>query len=154
MITKITLFITLLSYAFIVSQSFMYILSLRKAQLALSATSYTELRHLIDANMRARFKWPVYSALLSNLLLLILHVSTVSGLIFITAAIAFIGLIIEVILTLKGNIPLNNIMNSWTPGNYPENWQEIRLQWLNIFCYRQIANITGFLSLLAGVVFQ
>jgi hypothetical protein len=154
MANNIILFISLLSYSVIVSQSFMYILSLRNAQLGLSGSSYTELRHLIDRNMRARLKYAIYTALIATLLLVIINSKTPSGLQFITALIAFAGLVIDVTLTLKGNMPLNNIMNGWTPSNHPANWKEIRYQWLTIFGYRQIATIIGFLCLLIGVVFR
>ena len=153
MLTKITLFATLLAYSFIVSQSFMYILALKDTQLALGGSSYTEVRQLIDANMRSTFKYPVYAALLTSLLLVIVNLKTPLSISFITASIAFIAIVVDTILTLKGNLPLNDIINSWSPTNYPANWKDIRQQWLTIFQYRQIANIIGFLSLLAGAVF-
>src|SRR6478609_9382606 len=99
MITKITLLITLLAYSMIVSQSFMYILSLRRMQLNLSANAYIEFRKLIDANMRANFKYPVYASLLSNLLLLVLTIQNPGGTIFISAAIAFVALVIDTLIT-------------------------------------------------------
>jgi hypothetical protein len=154
MINKIILLITLLSYSLIVSQSFMYILSLRKAQLGLSGSAYTELRQLLDANMRARFKWPTYIALLANLALIIVNLQGPSNLLFGTVVIAFTGLIIDVALTLKRSIPLNEIINKWSATNYPDNWKEIRQQWLEVFQKRQIVNIIGFVSLLIGVIFQ
>lgn len=153
MANKITLLISLLSYAFIVSQSFMYILSLRKAQLDLSAGSYIELRHLIDVNMRANFRWPTYLALLSTLALAIMNIDAPAGMFFVCTVIAFAGLVIDVILTLKRSIPLNNIINKWTPTNYPGNWAAARKQWLDVFRYRQIVNTIGFISLLIGGVF-
>jgi len=47
---------------------------------------------------------------------------------------------------------VNDIINGWAPGNYPDNWKEVRQEWFNIFRYRQIANITGFISLLLGMI--
>jgi hypothetical protein len=153
MITKITLLITLLAYSMIVSQSFMYILSLRRTQLNFTVNAYIEFRKLIDANMRKNFRYPVYAALLANLLLLLLTIQNSESLIFITGAIAFIALVIDTLITVKGNLPVNDIINGWSVDNYPENWRDYRLKWLQLFQYRQIANISGFLSLLIGVVF-
>jgi len=153
MATKITLLVTILFYSVIVSQSFMYILSLKNTQLALGGGSYTELRQLIDANMRHNFKYVIYLTLFANLLLVILNSKTPSGLMFITAAIALVALVIDVLLTLKGNVPVNDIINSWSTESYPDNWREVRDKWFTIFRYRQMATITGFLSLLAGAVF-
>jgi uncharacterized membrane protein len=72
---------------------------------------------------------------------------------FISSAVAFVALVVDVIITIKGNIPVNNIINTWTPGSHPANWNNFREKWLRFFGYRQIANLTGFISLLIGTVF-
>jgi hypothetical protein len=154
MSNKIILLITLLAYSIIVSQSFMYILALKDVQLKLEFNTYTEIRKLIDLSMRANFKYAIYAALLGNLLLVIINIKNPNSLIFITSTISLVALIIDIFLTLKGNLPINDIINTWSSDNYPKNWSEIRMQWFNIFQYRQIANITGWISLLIGVVFR
>ena len=150
---KTILFFALLSYSVIVSQSFMYILSLKNVQLALGGESYVELRQLIDANMKSTFGYVTYAALLSGLLLLIVNVKAPGSLAFITAAIALVALITDILLMLKGSMPLNEVINSWSPNDYPAGWTSIRQQWFDVLSYRQIANITGFISLLTGAVF-
>jgi len=153
MLINIILLITLLAYSIIVSQSFMYILALKNVQLKLGAGSYTETRKLIDISMRKNFTYVVYAALLSNLTLVVVTIKSPGTVLFIAAAIAFIALFADTLLTLKGNMPINNIINTWSSGNYPENWADHRTKWLRIFQYRQIANITGFVILLIGAVF-
>jgi len=153
MITKIILLFTLLAYSIIVSQSFMYILSLKDTQLNLTLRSYIELRKLVDANMRSKFRYAVYAALLSNLILVISTAMRPGSLLFITAVIAFLALVLDTIFTLKGSIPVNDEINTWTPESYPANWPEYRAKWLRIFQYRQIANISGFVILLVGALF-
>ena len=153
MSNKIILLITLLAYSIIVSQSFMYILALKYVQLNLEFNTYTEIRKLIDLSMRANFKYVIYAALLGNLLLVIINIKNPVSLIFITSTISLVALIADILLTLKGNLPINDIINTWSSDNYPKNWSEVRMQWFNIFQYRQIANITGWISLLIGVVF-
>lgn len=153
MTTKIIFAITLLAYAMIASQAFMYILSLKYVQLNLGADSYTEIRKLIDTSMRLNFKYVIYTALLANVLLVILTAKNPSSLVFITAAIALVALVAEIILTLKGNLPINDIINVWSADHIPANWSEIRDKWFTIYSYRQIASITGFVSLVIGMVF-
>jgi hypothetical protein len=131
----------------------MYILALKNVQLSLEAKPYIELRKLIDTSMRSNFKYVIYTALLANLLLVILTGKNPGSLLFITAAIAFIALVADTLLTVKGNLPINDIINKWPADSYPSNWAEYRGKWLDIFRYRQIANITGFVSLLTGAVF-
>ncbi len=153
MATKIILLVTLLAYSIIVSQSFMYILALKNVQLSLDANPYIEFRKLIDTSMRINFKYVIYSALLANLLLVISTIKNPGSLLFITAAVAFICLIADTLLTVKGNLPVNDIINTWTAESFPSNWADYRTKWLTIFQYRQMANITGFVSLMIGAVF-
>jgi hypothetical protein len=153
MLVKVVFLFTLLAYSVIVSQSFSYIIALKNVQLSLNADAYIELRKLLDANFRANFKYAVYAALIGNLLLVITTMKNPSSLLFITATIALIALVADTLLTVKGNLPINDIINTWSSDNYPTNWSDIRTQWLNIFQYRQIANIIGFVSLLIGAVF-
>jgi hypothetical protein len=153
MLVKVIFLFTLLAYSIIVSQSFLYIIALKNVQLNLNADSYIELRKLLDVNFRANFSYVVYAALFTNLLLVLATVRNPSSLLFITAAIAFVALIADTLLTVKGNLPINDIINSWSSDNYPANWSDYRTKWLTIFRYRQIANIIGFVSLLIGAVF-
>jgi hypothetical protein len=153
MTSKIIFTIALLAFAMIASQAFMYMLSLKKVQLNLGANSYIEIRKLIDISMRASFKYVIYVALLANVLLIIVSAKTPTSLVFISATIAFIALVAEIVLTLKGNLPINDIINTWSVDNYPANWITLRDKWFTIFQYRQIASITGFVSLVVGAVF-
>ena len=152
MTNKIILLFTLLAYSMIVSQSFMYMLSLKHVQLNLEAAAYTEVRKLTDISMRGNFKYVIYAALLLSVVLMVLHIKNPGGAAFITAAIAFAALVIDTLLTVKGSLPVNDIINSWTAGNIPASWTELRDKWFTIFQYRQIANITGFVSLLIGTM--
>ncbi|NOT77152.1 MAG: hypothetical protein HOP08_19685 [Cyclobacteriaceae bacterium] len=153
MTTKIILFFALLMYSIIVSQSFMYILALKNAQLGLDINSYIEVRKLIDASMRSNFKYIIYGALISNLLLVIFTFKNPGSLLFITACIGFIALVADTLLTVKGSLPINDIINTWSADQYPSNWADVRAKWFNVYQYRQIANIVGFVSLMTGVVF-
>ena len=149
---RMILFTTIVMYAVVVSQSFMYMLTLRNTQLALSANSYTEFRQLTDANMNGIFKYVMYATLFITLLWTLVNVKTSTSLAFITAAVAFAGLLVDGILTLKGNVALNKIINTWSPTHYPENWKEVRSAWFHVFQFRQVANIIGFISLMIGTV--
>lgn len=147
------LFLTIFAYSVIVSQSFMYIIALKNVQKAMGAASYIELRKLMDAGFRAKFKFAFYAALICNLMLVISIANDPGSLLFICSTLAFLALILDVVLALQGNAPINNLINSWTAENHPADWATYRKKWLTIFQYRQIANITGFTSLLIGAIF-
>jgi len=150
---NIILFINLLAWSVMVSQSFSYIIALRNVQVNMAAGTYIELRKLLDKNFRKKYSIVVYTTLASSTILLIICCVEPTSFLFISSAIAWIALIIDTILTIKGNMPINNIINTWTKENYPDNWYSYRSKWLSIFGKRQVAVITGFLSLLLGVVF-
>ena len=151
---KIVLFITLLLYTIIVSQSWSYIISLRNVQQHLEAPAYIAFRQLTDKNFNAKFRYVIYASLLANLVLLILCGIQFSGLLFTGAVISFTALLTDTFIAVKGNVPINKIINTWTPEQYPSNWAGYRNTWLRIFSIRQALNITGFISLLATAIFS
>ncbi|TGM09723.1 DUF1772 domain-containing protein [Leptospira barantonii] len=151
--TKIILFSALFTYSWIVSQSYMYVIALENVQMAMDAPSYIELRQLLDTSFKANFKFAMIGALASNLLLVIFTARNYRSPFFIAATLSFLALIVDTLLTLKGNVPLNELINTWTTTNYPADWSETRADWLRIFHYRQIANGSGFVILLAGTIF-
>ncbi len=153
MAIKITLFITLLMYAFIISQSFFYILAMTSILKKMQAGTYIETRNLLTETLQVPLKVIYYTALGASLLLTSFCVVNPNGLLFITSIIAFVALLADALLAVKGNIPLNKYINSWTSNNYPEEWQQYRSKWFNLYHIRQGLNITGFVSLLAGLVF-
>lgn len=122
-------------------------------QLKLDRNSYTEIRKLIDSSMRASFKYVIYVALLANVLLVIATAKTPCSLVFWGAIIALFALVAEILFTLKGNLPINNVINTWSADSTPANWATFGGKWFTIFQYRQIASITGFISLVIASIF-
>ncbi len=153
MLPRIILLLTILSYSVIVAQSFMYMIAFKKAQYKMKAASYIELRQLLDAGFKANYKYAVYAALLSNLALLVMISKDAASIFFVTSLLAFCALIIDILLSVKGNVPINEAINTWSAENYPADWADYRTEWLQIFQYRQAVTITGFILLLAGSVF-
>lgn len=153
MIIKLLFFFNLFVYAVIVSQSFMYMIALRNIQERLEAASYIELRKLLDENFTAKFKWVMYAGLLLSLMLLIITAQQSTGILFLSSFFAFLGLLADAVVTTNGNLPLNTFIRSWTADQYPGDWKMYRSKWLLFLSWRQVANISGFVSLLAGAVF-
>lgn len=150
---KIALFITLILYAVVISQSFFYILAMSNTMKNMQAAVYIESRKLLDRNLQSSLQTVYYLALAASVLLIAFCITNPSGLLFICSVAALALLLVDVVLALKGNIPLNKIFNSWTSSQYPDNWQEYRAKWFIIYNLRQFANIIGFVILLTGLVF-
>lgn len=150
---RIVLLVNLLAWSFLVGQSFMYIIALGNVQRSLDAASYIELRKLLDRNFRLKFRFVFYATLITSPLLTLLCCLGTGSVLFITSVIALAAIIADTLLMMKGNMPINNLINSWSVEHYPADWKQYRSKWLYVFQWRQVANITGFTSLLTGVVF-
>lgn len=153
MLIKITLFITLVCYAFVISQSFFYMLAMSDVTKKMQAAAYIETRKLLDKELQHSLSLIYYISLASSVLLTAFSVVNPNGLLFICSVIAFVALLVDVALALKGNNPLNKAINKWTTTAYPANWKQYRSRWFNIYHIRQVVNIAGFITLLAGLVF-
>lgn len=150
---KITLFITLVLYAAVISQSFFYMLGMAGATRGMQINSYIEARQLLDKYLSHSLPFIYYGTLVASIALTAFCVTNPSGLLFISAVIALVALLIDMIVTIKGNVPLNREIRNWTNANYPANWNDFRSRWLSIYQLRQVANLTGFIALVAGIIF-
>ncbi len=153
MLIKITLFITLVCYAFVISQSFFYVLAMSDATKKMQASVYIETRKLIDQELQQSGYLMYYITLAASVALTAFSVVNPSGLLFICSVVALIALVVDIAVAIKGNIPLNRAISEWTPSAYPGNWQQYRSRWFSFYHIRQGVNIAGFLTLLAGLVF-
>lgn len=150
---KITLFITLVLYAFVAGQSLFYILAMSGATKKMQVASYIETRKLIDKELRQSLYLVYYLALAASIILTAFSVVNPHGVLFICSIVSLLSLVADILISLKGNIPLNNIINRWTITDYPDNWQQYREKWFTLYHIRQAVNMIGFFSLLAGIVF-
>ena len=153
MATQIILLFDLLLYSIIAAQSISYIISLTDVQQKMNVNEYIVFRKLTDKNFRLKYAKVVYATLLSSLALVIITIMHFNLLLLVCAVIALLAFVIDIMITVKGNLPINDIINTWTAESYPANWNEYRQKWLDFFRLRQIVNLVGFVSLLLGVVF-
>jgi hypothetical protein len=151
---QLLVFVTLLCYTVVVSQSFSYIIAIKNVHENLSAEEYIVTRKLTDRNFRAKFKYVFYATLISSTLLCIVSAVEGSALLITGAIVAWVCFVLDAYFMVKGNLPINAMINNWEIGNYPADWKTYRKKWLDVFMKRQVANITGFVVLLAAVIFS
>jgi hypothetical protein len=151
---RIAIVASLVTYSIVVSQPIFYIVALGRAQRALSAAAYIELRQCINSVMTRRVPVIYLSALAAVLALLVfsLRLRDWSGLV--TATVALLCLVVDVFLMIRENVPINGVIDQWSTTNYPEDWESYRTRWFEVFAYRQIVLLVGFLALLVGAVSQ
>ncbi|MBL7693569.1 MAG: hypothetical protein JNK91_01915 [Ferruginibacter sp.] len=153
MFLPVVLFLTLLVWSVLVGQSYMYAIALTDVSRSLDAASYIRFRQRTDANFRAKYTWVVYAAMLLTPILCVLAWQG-GWLLFGASLLALKMLALDILLTIRGNMPINKRINGWTVENYPADWEQYRSKWLSVYAKRQIVTIIGFAALLAGAVFN
>jgi hypothetical protein len=141
---KITLFITLFLYAVIISQRMFYILGMSKVLNGMQAIACIDTRKLPGQHLRASPRIVYYVSLIASVALIAFCLVNSSGLLFICTVIAPVCLLVDLVLTGKGNIPINKIFNSWMATDYPADRQQYRSRWFSFYHMRQHANMIGF----------
>ena len=149
---RVSIVLSLLAYAVVLSQPLAYLFFLGTAQRALSPAAYIELRQRINAVMTRRISLVYSAALVTVLSQLALAWRSDAGASFVAAAVALACLLVDVFFMLRENVPINGVMDRWSTTEYPADWERYRAKWFAIFAYRQVVLLVGFVALLVGAV--
>ncbi len=151
-LTEILRILHLICYLVVVSQLLFYFTVMGAALRKASLEGFLELRKIIDTDLVKRIKIPYYICLLLSLLVVLATLPEYPRIIFLTALVALACLVIDTIIAIKFNVPLNKLTNQWpeNPGN--ANWQDVRTRWLNMINYRAIFTTIGIISLIVGAI--
>lgn len=152
--TRLAMLVNLVMYAIVASQPLFYAVALSDASRALSAPAYIELRNAINAAMTRRVPAVYLGTLATNVGVLLLSLQEGERGLAATSAVALAALLADAAIMLRGNVPINRVIDSWTPSQYPADWEAHRSRWLAIFAVRQGLLAVGFVSLVAGAVFH
>lgn len=150
---RVVMLVNLAAFSIVVSQPFFYLLALTEAQRALSAAAYIELRQRLNAVMTRRVPVIYITSLITCVALLGLAIGAGSGVVIATTALALMCLIADVRYMILENVPINRVMDAWSPNDCPPEWHVYRDRWLGLFAYRQVLLTIAFGSLLVGAVF-
>lgn len=151
---RIAIIMNLITYSIVVSQPLAYRVVMGQAQRELSPAAFIELRQRINPIMTRRVPVIYASALATLLLLLVLSLRMPNWIGLVTATLALLCLVIDVLFMLRENVPINSAIDQWSTTHYPEDWERYRTQWFAIFAYREFVLLVGFFTLLIGAVFQ
>ena len=154
MYIKILVLVNLMAFAFLASQPLFYLMAFSEAQKSLRATAYIELRKQLDRSIKPTLSFAYYFTMATLLLLLIASLQATNYLLLATTLISVAALVTDIVLALKTNIPINNIISQWDADNYPRHWQLFRRKWFYFYHMRQAAGLVGFAALLFGAVFR
>jgi hypothetical protein len=147
--------VNLFAYSLVASQPLAYLVFLTKAQRALSPPAYIELRQRINPVMTKRLPLIYLGTLVALVSLIWLSWPRESeGIVLVTSIVALVCLVVDVGLATRENVPINGVIDRWSPDDYPDDWETVRARWFAMFAYRQVTLVAGFLSLLAGAAFR
>ena len=149
---RIAFLTTLVAYSIVVSQPLAYLFFMSKAQRALSAPGYIELRQHINSVMNRRVPVVYLGTVAMVLLLLVLSVRSRSWSVLMAATVALVCLVVDMLFMMRENVPINGVVDRWSTTAYPEDWEDYRTKWFAVFSYRQAVLLLGFLALLVGAV--
>jgi uncharacterized membrane protein len=144
----------LLSYLLVSSQVLFYWYILSDALKAVSLENYFEQRKIIDSLMIKRFKSMYYTCLVLSIVVIVVSAQHPSSFFFISSILALILLLVDIIITVKGSLPLNTLSHSFGTSTENVNWEEVRTQWLGYMKYRGLSITLGMACLLGGLVFE
>lgn len=150
MLTLVTV-ACVLAYAFVASQHFFFLFALGRVSLGLSGPAYAALRQQINAVITPRIMRLYPTTALIALALAGLGLLEGRGRLALGALVSAACLVVDLVLAVKGNVPLNTIMNGWRPDALPEDWPIVRARWHDVFTVRQVVLSVGFVALVVGV---
>jgi hypothetical protein len=64
---------------------------------------------------------------------------------------ATVFMLIVLIVSVRGEVPLNQQIQTWVPGAAPANWADIRDRWLANHLVRTVAGLLGFVCAAMGL---
>lgn len=152
MVASILKIVFLLLYLIVVSQGIFYLFAASKAFSGISIDAYAQIRNSIDQVIEWRLKFVYPATLLVGLIVTLSLIKTPGSLIFITTAIAFVCVVVDLALAVKFNMPINAQFHTYTSSMQDVDWESLRKTWLEFLEYRAVVQVVGFLALLMGMV--
>ncbi|MBO9666016.1 MAG: DUF1772 domain-containing protein [Bdellovibrio sp.] len=143
---------SLLLVGLLAGNAFAFVVGMGPAMEKLSATSYIGFHQSMQRSFLA---WtPLLCAmvvlLLAGLLIEMRH--KWKRIEFLFVVFALVCVMDELFMTWTGNMPLNRIIHSWQIQGTPNDWEDIRRQWVQLMYWRCALLVSGFALLIASVL--
>lgn len=142
----------LLLYLIVVSQGIFYLFALGKALSGVSMDAYAEIRNSTDQVIEWRLKFVYPATVLIGLITVVLcFMKAPYSLLSISTAIAFVCVLLDLMMAIKFNMPINAQFQAYQAGIQGVDWTSLRNTWLQFLEYRGVVQVVGFLALLVGM---
>lgn len=151
---KIIRLLHLVVYFFIAAQLVYYFYLMGDALKQVSIGTFLEERRVVHPLVVKKHQMVYYFGLFLSLLMVVLAQRQQSPLTLVTCSIAFVCIVAEVIISLKGNAPLNTLVQQYSLVDTTTDWEAVRRKWIELIKIRGLLITIGILSLFAGLVFK
>ena len=128
------------------SQGIFYLLGIAEAMKGISVETFANYRKAVDLVIADRLRILYYAALATGLVVLFLSRGNIGGKVFICSGMATLLILVDVVLALKVNIPINETFNAYP--NATADWKTLQVQWLNFATLRGVCSFGALISLL------
>ncbi|OHV41394.1 hypothetical protein BCD49_07925 [Pseudofrankia sp. EUN1h] len=126
------------------------LVAIRPAMHSLPVASYITVKQAFDASY-PRFMVPLQlAALVTSLALTVTAAVDDSTTSAALAGVGFVLLLVNVVVTVRGDLPINIAMASWRPEEPPADWERHRVRWDRFNAIRTAAAVTGLVLLAAA----
>ncbi|MCK9920541.1 DUF1772 domain-containing protein [Frankia sp. AgPm24] len=123
------------------------LVAVRPAMHTLPATTYVTVKQAFDVSYPKFMKPLQITSLFSTVALAVAAAVAGPTTSAILAAIAAVAVFTNIIVTVRGDLPINNAMATWTPDAPPSDWQSHRARWDFFNSIRTIAALTALVLL-------
>lgn len=105
------------------------LVAVRPAMHSLPPTSYVLVKQAFDVSYPKLMKPLQISSLLSTVALAVMAAVDDASTCAIIAAVAAVAVLTNILVTVRGDLPINNAMATWRPEAPPADWESQRARW-------------------------
>jgi uncharacterized membrane protein len=117
---------------------------LNRALRSLEIGTYLSIKQALDRTMPTLARPLLLSALAAVAALTVVAATADQTVTCVLGAAALLGLLITLVATLRGDLPINREMAAWEADAPPVDWQRTRARWERFFAVRTIAATAAF----------
>ena len=143
----------LFSYLAVNCQLLFYLLVFADALKETPLSNFLIHRQAVDRIIARRYRIIYYTCLIASLLMVIVSLFQSDFTLIVTSSIALLCLIVDLVITLRINVPLNTMIHTYVVGDDLEKWEPVRAKWIRYFRYRGVISTIGIICVLIGLVY-
>lgn len=124
---------------------------LNPALRSLDGATYLAVKRAADVTFPTIARPLMLGSLLATGILVVVALISGDALVTALAVVTLLSLVATLAAILRGDLPINRIMSSWTSTTMPADWEMVRARWEGFFRIRMLANTVALAALVAAV---